>query len=83
MTLTLYFTQAPPAFPALGRVPRRSCDGVSEPDADGGHVDGAAVAEGTFVVSGGDGAVLAKLVYGPFDRVALLVGFAVERARAP
>ena len=82
MTFTLYFTQAPPAFPALGRVPRRSCDGVSEPDADGGHVDGAAVAEGTFVVSGGDGAVLAELVYGPFDRVSLLVGFAVERGRA-
>jgi len=27
--------------------------------------------------------VLAELVYGPFDRVALLVGFTVERARAP
>ena len=59
MTFTLYFTQAPRAFPALGRVPRRSCD-----------------------VSGGDGAVLAEPVNGPFDRVALLVGFAVEPGRA-
>jgi len=82
VTFTLYFTQAPRAFPALGRVPRRSCDGVSEPDADGGHVDDAAVDEVRFVVPGGDGAVLAELVNGPFDRVALLVGFAVERGRA-
>jgi len=82
VTFTLYFTQAPRAFPALGRVPRRSCDGFSAPDADDGHVDGAAVDEVTFVVSGGDGAVLAQLVYGPFDRVALLIGFAVKRGRA-
>ena len=81
MTFTRYFTQAPRAFPALGGFP-----------AD--HVTGSRsqmrmvatltvpVDEVTFVLSGGDGAVLAELVYGPFDRVPLLVSFAVERGRA-
>jgi hypothetical protein len=83
VTFTLYFTQAPLAFPALALVPHRSCDGVSEPDADDGHVDGAAVDEVTFVESGGDGAMLTELAYGPSGRVALLAGFAVERGRPP
>lgn len=82
MTFTRYFTQAPCAFHALERVPRRSRDGTAEPDADGGHVDGAAVDDVAFVVSGDDGAVLAELVDGPFDRVALLAGLGVERGRA-
>ena len=48
-------------------------DGVSEPDSDGGDVDGAAEDVVAFVVAGGDGAVLAELVDGPFHDVALPV----------
>jgi len=59
-------------------VSRRSWDGVAEPDADRGDVDGAAPNKVAFVELGGDGPVLAELADGPFDGVALLVDGRVE-----
>jgi hypothetical protein len=50
----------------------------SEPFADGGDVEGCFVADGEFVVAGGDSAVAFELVDAALDGVALLVGFPVE-----
>jgi hypothetical protein len=61
------------------RVPRMLMDGVSEPDSDGGDVDGSAEDEFTFVVAGTHGTDLAQLVDGSFHGVALLVDAGVER----
>src|SRR5665811_1545926 len=56
---------------------------VSQPDPDRGDVDGAAVDELPFVVSGRDGSGLAELVDGALDDVAGLVGRLVERRWPP
>jgi len=56
----------------------RSWDGIAEPDADGGDVHAAAVDEVALVVAGCHGPVLAQLVDGPLDGVALFVQFRVE-----
>jgi hypothetical protein len=49
-----------------------------EPSADGGDVEGGLVADGEFVVAGGDGAVALELVDAALDGVPLLVGLPVE-----
>ena len=54
------------------------CDGVAEPDDDGGDGDGASVDVVAFVVAGGDGAVCAELVDCSFDGVAVAVMHLVE-----
>jgi hypothetical protein len=54
---------------------------VAEPDSDRGHIDGSAPDEVAFVVSGGDGAVLAELAEGTLHNIALPVGRRVEGGR--
>src|SRR5262245_66176987 len=56
--------------------------GLSEPDSDGGDVDGSAVHELALVVPGGHRAVPAEPVDGAFDGVAFLVDLLVEGRRA-
>ena len=59
---------------ALGRVSKVG----AEPGVDRGDGDGGFVADGEFVVAGGQGAVLFELGDAALDGVALLVDLGVE-----
>src|SRR5512146_3126383 len=58
-----------------------SWDGVSSPDPDRGHVDGALVDELPLVVPGGDSPVLLELAEAALDGVAVFVALPVEGGR--
>jgi hypothetical protein len=64
-------------------VSRRSWDGITEPDADGGDVYGSAGDEVALVIPGSDRPVLAEPAEGAFDGVALLVSPGAGGGRAP
>lgn len=53
-----------------------------EPGVDDGDVDGGGVADGEFVVAGGEGSMLFELVDTAFDGVAVFVDRGIERGRS-